>query len=196
MRFNASKTPYSEVISIEPRQNLRNVFRAPKSKEDRCNVMRLDRNEHTTGPSQEVLNEIFSTITPDTIASYPYPAALYPKLAKWIKVDEENFILTIGSDGAIRSVFEAFIGTGDKVILMDPTYAMYGVYCDIFGAKKVPVSFKEDFSISVEDLLGKINENGKLIAIANPKAVTMGIPARKQKIRSAIDILSRRRNTV
>ena len=63
--------------------------------------------------------------------------ALYRKLAKWVGVSPESLLLTPGSDGAIRIVFESFVEHDDKIVHTNPTFDMYSVYSKMFGAKVI-----------------------------------------------------------
>ena len=45
--------------------------------------------------------------------SYPDSGPLYRKLARYSGVMPENLLLAAGSDGVIRSVFEAYVAPGD-----------------------------------------------------------------------------------
>ena len=56
--------------------------------------------------------------------------------------------------------------------MLEPSYAMYAVYCEIFQAKAVPVSFNEKRQLDLEDLLKKITRGVRLVLIANPNQPT------------------------
>ena len=77
------------------------------------------------------------------LATYPELTSLYQKLADWVGVKPDNLILTPGSDGVIKAVFEVFVSPGDTVIHTTPTFAMYAVYCQIFGAKEVTLNYEK-----------------------------------------------------
>ena len=47
-----------------------------------------------------------------------------------------------GADGGLLRVFEVFISGKDKVITCDPSFAMYPVYCQMFGAKHYTINLK------------------------------------------------------
>ena len=102
----------------------------------------LDKNENLDPYLQKIINSVASKVPSISYNSYPEAAGLYVKLSKWLKVPKKSIILTHGSDGAIKATFELFISPGDKVIHMDPTFAMYPVYCKIFGALAKKITYK------------------------------------------------------
>ncbi len=154
---------------IEPRNILKKISRAPTNTEGRIGkVMRLDHNERTTSLPQAVLDAVWKTIAPEEVVAYPPLEGLYQKLAKSLDILREMLLLTYGSDTGIRMVFDTYINEGDEVVTLNPSYGMFSVYCDMFGAKKVFVEYNEDFTLPVSRITDKIKAKTKLIIIANP----------------------------
>ena len=87
----------------------------------------LDKNENSDPELAALVAKVFAETPPQVLFSYPDSARLYNKLAGYLGVSAENLILAAGSDGVIRSVFEAFVSQGDVVIHTDPTFAIAGV---------------------------------------------------------------------
>ncbi|MDE2223617.1 MAG: histidinol-phosphate aminotransferase family protein [Candidatus Omnitrophica bacterium] len=154
---------------IEPRSMLKNISRAPSNTEERIGkVMRLDHNERTTSLPQQVLDAIWKTIKPEEVVAYPALESTYKKLAAFVGMPREQLLMTYGSDTAIRMVFDTYLEPGQEVVFLQPTYGMFAVYTDMFGGKKVPIGYNEDFSLPVERVLEKIGAATKLVIIANP----------------------------
>src|SRR5438128_5186682 len=101
----------------------------------------LDKNENTDPELAAVTARIIAEVAPSFGPTYPECPPFYAKLADYLEVAAENLLLTAGSDGAIRIVFEAFINPGDVVIHTMPTFAMYSVYCRMYGAKTVTLDY-------------------------------------------------------
>ena len=140
------------------------------------NVNRLDRNEWTTSFPEGHFRQIMDSITPEDISAYPEFEPIYEKLASWLNVERSQLLLTYGADTAIRSVYEVYVNERDQVIFLTPTYAMFAVYCDMFGADKKEISYDDDFSSPSQKIVDAINPNTKLIAIANPNHTGTAIP--------------------
>ena len=95
---------------------------------------------------------------------------LYKGLSKWLGVDRDQLLVVNGSDTGIRTVYDVYVGEGDEVVMLSPTYGMYSVYCEIFRGVKKEISYNEDFTLPVERIVSAIDHKTKLVAIANPNS--------------------------
>jgi len=136
----------------------------------------LDKNENTDPELSKLTKRLLSEIDPVAIYSYPECTSLYSKLAGHLGVKPDHLLLSAGSDGAIRSVFEAFINPGDVVVHTLPTFAMYAVYSRMYGAKVVPLIYRPSDkgpTLLVEDVVNTIKEaRPKLVCLPNPDSPT------------------------
>jgi len=87
-------------------------------------------------------------------------------------VSDGNLMLAAGSDPAIKSLYELFVGEGDRVVLPKPTYAMFHVYAQMFGATAINVAYGADLSIDQDALLDAIGPDVQMVAVANPNSPT------------------------
>lgn len=161
------------MAKIPIKTHLIDLERIKNPQEPRGSFLRLDKNENTIDFSKEITELLKSQITPNFLSTYPEIGALYKKIALHSGCNEENIYITSGSDAAIKAVFEVFAQKGDKVALLDPTYAMYYVYGEIFQTKLLKINFEEDLSLNTENIFNLIEkERPKLICLANPNAPT------------------------
>jgi histidinol-phosphate aminotransferase len=167
-------------MSIRPRRSLlnktlrrpsalRSIPRAPEQ-------LWLDKNENLDQELMALTNGLLADLSPLALATYPEAGALYRKLATWVGVCPESLLLTPGSDGAIRLVFETFVEHGDRVIHTLPTFAMYPVYCQMFGAETCVVEYQRgvvgptlDTGAIIESVA---EEKPKLLCLPNPDSPT------------------------
>ena len=162
---------------IEPKKHIKTLERKEPSSENRIGeVFRFDRNERTTPFPKEHLKKITGIMSADEMVAYPNLEPFYRKLVSWLKVDREEVLLTSGSDTGIKAVYEVFVEEGDDVVMLSPTYGMYHVYCRMFGATPKEIFYNENLFLPVERILNAINQNTKLIAIANPNHTGTVIP--------------------
>lgn len=131
-------------------------------------IYNLDRNECLEPLPQVIIDEVRNALTGDFISKYPSQTELRGALASFLQVEEANIILTPGSDAGIRSIMQAYIEAGDKMLMLDPTYGMYAPYAELFGGEAVKVSYNKDLSFDFDDLLNHIQPGVKVIALANP----------------------------
>lgn len=140
----------------------------------------LDKNENTDPELQSVtarvVAEVLSGEGARYLSTYPESARLYRKLAAHVGCDPSNLTLTAGSDGGIRAVFEAFVNPGDVVLHTSPTFAMYPVYCQMYGATPVTLGYvrtAEGPKLEVERVLTAIaGRRAKLLCLPNPDSPT------------------------
>lgn len=136
----------------------------------------LDKNENGDPEMAWLIARIIADLPAHTLISYAEPAALYHKLAASLDVAANNLLFAAGSDGAIRAAFEAFIEPGDVVLHTAPTFAMYPVYCRIYGARAVTADYRPSASgpiLSAGTLVEAISLNRpKLVCLPNPDSPT------------------------
>lgn len=159
-------------MSIKPTHRTLNCERISNEKFSRLGYIRLDKNENTKGYPEGFVKDMLGSVTPRLVASYPEPFILHKRLAEFLCVPEERILLASGSDAAIKNCFETFVDRGDKVIRLDPTYAMAGVYAKLFGAIEATIGYDDELKLDYEALMKNIREGAKLIYIANPNSPT------------------------
>lgn len=141
----------------------------------------LDKNENPDSELAERITGILAGMPATVPTSYPELSPLYRKLAEFYGTNVNNLILANGSDGLIRSVFEAFVDDGDTVLHTDPTFAMYSVYCDMFGARGVNVQHERragSVGLDVDTLLDVIaQERPRVVCVPNPDSPTGSVIA-------------------
>ena len=134
----------------------------------RYNYYRYDMNENPEGLPKEFVNEVVQEITPEFLAIYPEPDRFLYKYADYIGVFYNNVLATNGSDMAIRYLFEVFCEKGKEVLTVTPSFEMYAVNCSILGLKHRAVSYKEDLSIDMNEIVDSITEETDIVVLLNP----------------------------
>lgn len=138
------------------------------SEEGRSAYLRMDMNENPEGLPKAFVDGVLREITPEYLATYPEPGHFCRKYAAQLGIKENQVCATSGSDTAIRYLMEAFVGRGNKVVTVTPTFEMYRVYCNMYGYEHVGVPYGSDFRIGVEEILAVIDERTDLVALLNP----------------------------
>jgi histidinol-phosphate aminotransferase len=138
------------------------------SEEGRADYLRMDMNENPEGLPKEFVDSVLAEITPEVLATYPEPGHFCRKYAAYLGVEPEEVCAVSGSDTGIRYLMETFVEKGHKVVTVTPTFEMYRVYCNMFGYEHVGVPYGEDFQISVESILGQIDERTDMVVLLNP----------------------------
>jgi histidinol-phosphate aminotransferase len=136
----------------------------------------LNKNENPDPILNEKIQSLIGSVKNFAINTYPETAKIYEKLAKMDHLHAKNFLLTQGSDGAIRAVFDVFVAPGDIVLHTNPTFAMYDVYSKMYGAKEVSFDYQytdEGPKFDVEKFFEFIkHQKPKLVCLPNPDSPT------------------------
>jgi histidinol-phosphate aminotransferase len=143
-----------------------------KGSERNPDLLWLDKNENSDPALNEITRRVLAEVDPRNLYSYPESAELYRKLAAYLDLAPENLLLAAGSDGAIRSVFEAYVERDDRIVHTVPTFAMYPVYARMYGAKRIGLEYARS---SREPLL-LVDSVVKAISEAQPRVVCLPNP--------------------
>ena len=131
--------------------------------------LRLNRNERVLDFPKNLLSDIFKNVKGYDLAKYPDQALIYKQLSVYLKLKENNFYITQGIDGAIKSIFEIFTKPNDKILCLFPTYAMYEIYSKIFRTRFIKVTYdSKTFKLNMNDLIHKIKLKPKILFLPNP----------------------------
>jgi histidinol-phosphate aminotransferase len=138
----------------------------------RKGLLRMDMNENVDGLPREAVELIVSRLTPEALASYPETAPFRQALARLLGLPTDNLLVTAGSDGAIACLFDAMVRPGDLVLLTDPSFAMYPVYCDIRQARRSEIAFASGLRFPLEEFLRALEERPRLAVAVSPNNPT------------------------
>lgn len=133
----------------------------------------LDFNERTQPPPSKVALALEEFIKSQKFQMYPEYFGLEKKLADYAGVNEDQIMITNGSDQGIDIVFRTFTEKGDKVIIPAPSFTMFFQCAQIVGNEVVkPLYRKDDLTFPFEEALAEIDEQTKLIVLCNPNNPT------------------------
>lgn len=153
------------------KQYLQEIYRT-QSNGSRKGCLRLDMNESVPGLTNEFVQNVISELNADFLAQYPEYHNLLKKIADAAQIQPDNICLSNGSDAAIKYIFDAYVSPSDKVLLTDPTFAMYPVYSKIFNAQPIVIEYQPDMSFPAEQFLEKLSTGVKIAIVVNPNNPT------------------------
>ena len=132
------------------------------------NISKLASNENPLGPSPFAIREMTNALW-DT-HRYPdmHATDLKNKLCELYKLESKNIILGNGSEGIMAYIARAFIQPGDEVLTAEKTFIGFHILATAGGAKVVTVPRTEDYRYDVKGLAKAVNNDTKVLYIANP----------------------------
>ncbi len=149
--FDLTQWARPEMLALVPYTSARDTFTATYGK-----YTFLDANENPN---------------PSEVNRYPDPnqLALKKEIGALRACSVNQLLIGNGSDEILDLLFRAFCTPNrDNVILMPPTYGMYGVLANIngVGIKEVPLT--ADFQLEPEKILAAVDSNTKAIFFCSP----------------------------
>ena len=133
--------------------------------------LRLDFNESTIGCSPRVLEKLRS-LDAEALARYPEREPVERVVADFLGLDPTQVLLTNGVDEGIHLLCSTYIDPGNEAIITAPTFAMYEIFAAAEDARAITVCAGENFSFPLDEILQRINECTRLIAVASPNNPT------------------------
>jgi histidinol-phosphate aminotransferase len=143
-------------------------------------VIKLDANENPYGCSPRVMEALGRY---DSFNLYPDSAQRELKhlLAGYTSVGPEHIVASSGSDQMIGLIAQLFVGPGDEVINLPPTFDMFRFAVALCNGKLVEVPRDEDYNVDVAAVKKAVTGKTKLIMLANPNNPT-GTPTPRKDI--------------
>ena len=136
----------------------------PKERE----YVKLNTNESPFPPSElgvKLANEQLEKVM---LYSDPEQKELTEAAADYYGVKKSQVIMTNGSDEVLNFAFMAYCDGKTPALFADITYGFYKVFAELNGVNYTEIPLREDFSLSVEDYMGRSGT----VFIANPNAPT------------------------
>jgi histidinol-phosphate aminotransferase len=148
-------------------------------------VIKLDANENPYGCSPRVMAALGKY---DSFNIYPDSAQreLKQLLAGYTGVGPEHIVASNGSDQMIGLIAQLFVGPGDEVINLPPTFDMFRFAVALCNGRLVDVPRDEDYNVDVAAVKKAVTAKTKLILLANPNNPT-GTPTPRQAILDLLD---------
>lgn len=147
--------------------------------------LRLDFNENTAGCSPRVLQRL-RELDAEQLARYPERAPSEALVAAHLGIQPDEVLLTNGTDEAIHLICETYLEPGDEALVVVPTFAMYEIYAAATGARVIAIPAGQDFCFPTEDLLTRVGERTRFIAVANPNNPTGTLAPQLDLLRIAV----------
>lgn len=172
---------------MRQKKYLQDIYRTPPDSTNRCDYIRLDKNEYTLPLRADILEQIRNSVTPEFLSCYPPVYRMYEALCAFHSLPKESFLVTAGSDGAIRAAYDAFVEKGARVINIQPNFAMYDVYTKIKRAQPLDIWYHpETLALDINEVIGSLTRKTSLIVLSNPNSPT-GVEISPAEIRLLLE---------
>jgi histidinol-phosphate aminotransferase len=169
------------------------IYRVRGPVVSRLDKVRLDKNEKPDLHMSYLMKKIKKNLKDEHLTAYPETENLYNLISKKLRISKNSIVLTPGSDAAIKMCLDLMTEKNDKIITLNPTFAMVDIYAKIKRLKQIKVSYDDNLNLDLKKLFASIqNSKSKLLIIANPNSPTGTVIS--NKIMLKILNLCRRKN--
>jgi len=128
----------------------------------------LDANENSFGSTFQELEELHLNRYPD-----PHQVDLRKSVSKLLNVEANKLFFGVGSDEIIDLLIRIFCEPKeDQVMLLEPTYGMYKVACDINNVETVAPLLNDSFQIDFAEVEKYYSDKVKIIFVCSPNNPT------------------------
>jgi histidinol-phosphate/aromatic aminotransferase/cobyric acid decarboxylase-like protein len=145
-----------------------NIFRKRlKFKDD---YTYLNRNMVMEKHPDHIHQSLLKTFKVEDLNQYPDMWRSYEVLSNHLEVPQDQLLITRGTEGALKQVYETFNLSGKSVGVIVPTYAMYSVYSSAYNVNHIPIKgTAPDYKLSVEDIK-KFAKEIDVLFLVNPSS--------------------------
>jgi histidinol-phosphate aminotransferase len=138
--------------------------------------LRLHQNENTGGCSPRVL-EALRALRADQICFYPPYEAATRACAEYLDVDPDRVSLLNGLDEGIMALAVGYLrpsadGAIADAIIPEPAFEIFAFDTEVVGGRAVRVMPGRDFEFPLDDVLGAITPDTRVVFITNPNNPT------------------------
>ena len=135
---------------------------------DVVNGTLLDRNERVESFNDKTYRSIIKNISRFSLNATPDIQNLYKKISKLFKIKIHNIYIGQGITELMSHIIFSLVKKNEEVVILDPTYPMYEVLCDLHGVKYKKWKFNKSLSLEIHDLKKIINNKTRVIFLVNP----------------------------
>ncbi|MEO0414919.1 MAG: histidinol-phosphate transaminase [Verrucomicrobiota bacterium] len=157
------------------------AYKPPLEGRDPEEFLLLDFNERTLPVSPAIEEALVDYIRSGRLQMYPSYGDVVEKIASYSGVSPDQLMITNGSDQGIDLIFRAAAISGHEAIIPGPSFAMYTQCAAIENLKVISPQYDREEGFPTDAVLGAINEQTRIICIANPNN-PCGTPVSKAKI--------------
>jgi len=136
-------------------------------------VLELDSNENFVvdeGWARSLLLRAAGGVDPRRYPP-PYGREAAEAISRHLGVDVDEVAVSNGSDEFVDLAFKAFTQPGDEVVVVEPTFELYGLVARAAGVRVRAALVEEDFSLSPRRVV-EASRGAKLVFVCSPNNPT------------------------
>ena len=142
---------------------------------ERCGrelICKLSSNEHPAGPFASAIRAMEAVLP--QLNRYPDGScrAVRRALSERLEFPFDNVVVGSGSNEILRLIAQALLRPGDEVVFAWPSFIVYPMVTQMFGATAVRVPLKEGQVHDLEAMRAAITDKTRIVFLCNPNNPT------------------------
>ncbi len=135
--------------------------------------VRANRNESPLGPPSHVMQALRS-LEPEDLQRYPTDKLerLQSALAARLGRRSSSVVAGSGADDMLFALARAFLGAGDNIVTVRPTFGMYATVAELAGASVRGVPYSRRWTLDPIALVRAADRRTKLVILGHPNNPT------------------------
>lgn len=138
-------------------------------------AVKLNQNENPWGVPERIMQETARRLKHRAWSRYPdfVPASLHEKLAEFSRWKPEGIIAGNGSNELIQALLTVTIGEGKRVLICEPTFALYRQVTTVLGGEVVSIPLDAGLNFDAEAIIRAVEaEQPDVTIICSPNNPT------------------------
>lgn len=142
----------------------------------RAATIKLDQNENPFGFPDFLKEKFWQRAAQLDWERYPdfQMERLTERIAEYVQLPPQNVLVGSGSNSLIQALLMVALAPGDRFIVPEPTFTLYGLFGKMLGAEVVSCRLHaEDFSLPMNEMLAACDSpRAKLLVLCTPNNPT------------------------
>lgn len=137
-------------------------------------LLRLDRNETTTGPSPAVAEAIKDFLNTKQLNWYPDPEALElrQKISEYTSLPPDFIGCYAGAGLALEHIFRTYLEMGTEIVISGPVSVDLLKSAQSTGARLIEIEYENPFEPKIEEIVNRITSRTRAVYIKTPNEYT------------------------
>jgi len=137
-------------------------------------IVKMNLNENFVMPSEAVKKLLLDASQSIDVRAYPPPrgSLAVKAISDFLGFSESEVAVANGADEIMDLLMKVFIRRGSKVMVVEPTFPMYTFFAELYGGSKVTVMLKKDYSLDVDAILNRADNDTRLLFVCSPNNPT------------------------
>ncbi len=131
-------------------------------------VAKLGSNENPWGAGKHTLAAIADSVGGSALYPDPSSTELRHALSARLGVSPERLIFGNGSEDLISVSAHSFLGPGDEMVTITPSFGLHVIYSQAIGARVRLVPVGSDYRLKMTDLIATMNSQTRLVMFSSP----------------------------